>query len=48
MIDSIVEDYRPYIIFHAAAYKHVTLVEENVLSAVMNNIKSTYSIIEVS
>ena len=42
MIDSIIDDYRPYIIFHAAAYKHVTLVEENVMSAVMNNIRSTY------
>ena len=42
LIKSIVENYKPYIIFHAAAYKHVTLVEENVLSAVMNNIKSTY------
>ena len=41
-IKSIVEDYKPYIVFHAAAYKHVTLVEENILSAVMNNIKSTY------
>ena len=44
LIKSIVENYKPYIIFHAAAYKHVTLVEENVLSAVMNNIKSTYFI----
>ena len=42
LIKSIISDYKPYIVFHAAAYKHVTLVEENVVSAAMNNIKSTY------
>ena len=42
LIKSIIENYKPYIVFHTAAYKHVTLVEENILSAVMNNIKSTY------
>ena len=42
LIKSIISDYKPYIIFHTAAYKHVTLVEENVTSATMNNIKNTY------
>lgn len=41
-IKSIISNHKPHIIFHAAAYKHVTLVEENVSSAVMNNINSTY------
>ena len=30
------------IVFHAAAYKHVPLVEENPLSGLMNNVFSTY------
>lgn len=33
-------DFRPDTIYHAAAYKHVPLVEENVAVAVNNNIKS--------
>ena len=31
-------------IFHAAAYKHVNILEENIFSAVKNNIFSTYNI----
>jgi FlaA1/EpsC-like NDP-sugar epimerase len=35
-------------IFHAAAYKHVPLVEENICSGVSNNILSTKAIIRTS
>jgi FlaA1/EpsC-like NDP-sugar epimerase len=35
-------------IFHAAAYKHVPLVEENPLSGLQNNISSTLAICNVS
>ncbi len=33
-------------IFHAAAYKHVKFLEENILSAVKNNILGTHSILK--
>lgn len=35
-------------IFHAAAYKHVPLVEENICAGISNNIRSTLSVIEAA
>ncbi|MHA7820550.1 MAG: polysaccharide biosynthesis protein [Erythrobacter sp.] len=34
-------EFAPHTIFHAAAYKHVSLVEENALEAVRNNVFAT-------
>lgn len=36
------------IIFHAAAYKHVTIVEQNISEAVNNNVFGTFKLIELS
>ncbi|EJC3746165.1 polysaccharide biosynthesis protein [Enterococcus faecium] len=42
------EKYQPDIVYHAAAHKHVPLMEENVGEAIKNNILGTKNIAEVS
>jgi FlaA1/EpsC-like NDP-sugar epimerase len=44
----IFERYRPYSVFHAAAHKHVPLMEENVAEAITNNVLGTKNVAELS
>ncbi|HEU5305642.1 MAG TPA: nucleoside-diphosphate sugar epimerase/dehydratase [Gemmatimonadales bacterium] len=44
----IFERFRPYSVFHAAAHKHVPLMEENMAEAVTNNVLGTRNITELS
>jgi len=47
-ITSIFEKYNPRIVFHAAAYKHVPLMEENPDEAVKNNVFGTKIVAEAA
>ena len=45
-IRSIFEQFRPEVVFHAAAHKHVSLMEINPTEAVLNNVFGTRNLIE--
>lgn len=44
----VVERYQPHLVFHAAAHKHVPLMEENVEDAVTNNVLGTRNIVRLA
>jgi FlaA1/EpsC-like NDP-sugar epimerase len=46
MIEKIVQAHRPWVVFHAAAYKHVPLLEDQAYAAVKNNLLGTKVVAE--
>ena len=46
VIYNVFDDYRPDFVYHAAAYKHVHLVEKNPYTSIMNNILGTRNLID--
>jgi FlaA1/EpsC-like NDP-sugar epimerase len=47
-IFEVIENHHPYAIFHAAAHKHVPLMEENVIEAITNNVVGTKNIVDAA
>ena len=47
-LEATLKKYKPNIVIHAAAYKHVPLVEDNILEGISNNIIGTKNCIDLS
>ena len=48
MMDRIFKLYKPQVVYHAAAYKHVPLMEENPSQAISTNIEGTKNLADLS
>ncbi|GMA16000.1 polysaccharide biosynthesis protein [Deinococcus metallilatus] len=44
---AVFEQYRPEVVFHAAAHKHVPLMEETPSEAILNNVVGTQNVVEL-
>ena len=47
-LESVMRTYRPELVFHAAAHKHVPLMEDSPNEAIKNNVFGTYNMAKVS
>ncbi|MCS6845352.1 MAG: polysaccharide biosynthesis protein [Caldilineales bacterium] len=47
-IRAIFQQYRPHIVFHAAAHKHVPLMEQNPAEAITNNVWGTQCVVQAA
>ena len=47
-LDEVLTQYRPTVVYHAAAYKHVPLMETHVFEAIENNVFGTYNLAEAA
>ncbi|WP_310594333.1 nucleoside-diphosphate sugar epimerase/dehydratase [Flavobacterium sp.] len=47
-MESVFATYRPQVVYHAAAYKHVPLMEENPAQAIVTNVKGTKNVADLS
>ncbi len=48
LLNEVFDRHRPSVVFHAAAHKHVPLMEENPCEAIKNNVQGTRNVAEVS
>ena len=47
-MESVFSTYQPQVVYHAAAYKHVPLMEENPAQAIITNVKGTKNLADLS
>ncbi|MHB1074032.1 MAG: polysaccharide biosynthesis protein [Gemmatimonadaceae bacterium] len=47
-IHQVLDAHRPFAVFHAAAHKHVPLMEDNVVEAVTNNVGGTRNLVDAA
>ncbi|WP_148867471.1 polysaccharide biosynthesis protein [Thermosediminibacter litoriperuensis] len=47
-VEAVMEKYRPNVVFHAAAHKHVPLMEQNPVEAIKNNVFGTLNVAEAA
>ena len=47
-LERVFSTYKPNLVFHAAAYKHVPLMEMHPEEAILNNVIGTHNVVEVS
>ena len=48
LLEQTFQTYKPQIVIHAAAYKHVPLVEANIYEGILNNVIGTKNVIDIS
>lgn len=47
-MDVVFKTYKPHVVFHAAAYKHAPLMEDNPCQAIFTNIKGTKNLADLA
>ena len=47
-LEAVFAEHRPEVVFHAAAHKHVPLMEDNLADAITNNVLGTLRMVEAS
>ena len=47
-LSSVFADFRPQVVFHAAAHKHVPLMESNIEDAITNNVIGTQNVVQAA
>ncbi len=47
-LKNVFEKYRPQVVYHAAAYKHVPMMENNATEAVLSNVMGTKNLADIS